>query len=203
MKLRAWEQLALIACLILGLTACDQTPLAKIPSLEKSVEDQSTRIEELEKKLKEAELQISFLIQLERGRDSYKRATFDPAADQGFERIDTSVGTFVVSIQEVKPHADGVKVRLHVGNLTSATISGGTFKAMWGPRMRKAEGAALAQTYTEWQMALLEKEVNFTEELRPGTWSNLTLTLSGIQPEQFGYLALSLDTRQIKLFTAK
>lgn len=182
------------------LVGCDQNPLTKIPSIEQSVEAQNTRIEALEEKLRQAELKLFFL---ELSKDPYKSATFDPAADEGFGRIDTSVGAFAVSIQEVKPHADGVRVRLHVGNLTSATVSGGTFKAKWGPRMPKAEGSAWAASYGEWQKLLQEKDAKFTEELKPGTWNNLTLTLPGIPPEQFGYLELSLDTSQIKLFTAK
>lgn len=189
------------------LPGCDYNPLAKISKIEKIVEDQSVRVEdhsvridELEKKLKDAELKL-FILDLT--KDPYKSATFDPAAGEGFSRIDTSVGTFAVSIQEVKPHADGVKVRLHIGNLTSAIVSGGTFKAKWGPRMAKSEAENGATNYVEWQKKLQEKESSFTEELRPGTWTSLTLKLPGIPPDQFGHLELSFDTSQIKLLTVK
>ena len=136
-------------------------------------------------------------------RDRYKNATYDPAAGEGFSRLDTSVGSFAVSIQDVRPHADGVKVRLHVGNLTTVTIKGGTFKVKWGPRMPASEGEDWLTHYTDWEKTLKEKEVKFTDELRPGTWNNVTLTLPGIRPEQFGYLELSMNTERISLLQAK
>ena len=142
MKIQCAKYSILGLCLAVGLAGCDQNPLAKIPAIQKSVEEQNARIDELEKKVKDlevskvqAELKL-FLLEL--NKDPYKTATFDPAADQDFCRIDTSVGTFAVSIQEVKPQADGVKVRLHVGNLTSATVRGGTFKTKWGPAHAKS-----------------------------------------------------------------
>jgi hypothetical protein len=189
-----------LLCFAAALSGCGQNPLTKVSELERTVAEQNARIEDLAKKLKDAELKLFFL---ELSKDSYKTATFDPAADEGFSRIDTSVGTLAVAIREVKPHADGVKVRLHVGNLTSATVSGGKFKAKWGPRMSKVESGEWQTTYVQWQKKLHEQESNFTQELRPGTWNNLTLTLPGVPPEQFGYLELSLDTSQIKLFVSK
>jgi hypothetical protein len=69
--------------------------------------------------------------------------------------------------------------------------------------MPKGEGSNWATSYLQWQKKLQETESSFTQELRPGTWNNVTLTLPGIPPEQFGHLELSFDTSQIKLFTAK
>mgnify|MGYP005620225861 CR=1 FL=1 len=146
------------------------------------------RVQDLETKLWRQELRY----------DSYKSASFDPAADEGFQRLDTTVGTFAISLGEVKPHADGVKVQVLVGNLTTATISGGTFKVKWGPRMAKSEDQEWAH-YAAWEKTLTKKEHRFTEDLRPGTWNTVTLTLPGIPPERFGHLEIQMETNRIKL----
>ncbi|MFZ5563807.1 MAG: DUF3251 domain-containing protein [Thermodesulfobacteriota bacterium] len=173
--------------ILIFLSGCNLIGTSKIQ------EEQQAHIEELEKKVKELETSV---LLLELTKNTYDIASFDPAADEGFQRIDTSVGTFAVSVEEVKPQADGVKVRLNVGNLTSATVSGGTFTIKWGPRRGDSD-------YPEWQRNLSEKEQKFTDDLRPGTWNPVTLTLPGLPPDKFGYLQLGMKTSQIKLILRK
>lgn len=173
---------------VLILCGCDLTGATTT-----QLDAQSGRIEELEKKVGQLENQVFFL---ELSKNPFETASFDPAADEGFQRIDTSVGTFAVSVEEVKAHADGVKVRLSVGNLTSATVSGATFKVKWGARRGN-------ENFVEWQKALGEKEQKVTEDLRPGTWNPVTLTLPGLPPDKFGYLELGMQTSQIRLVVRK
>jgi hypothetical protein len=132
-------------------------------------------------------------------RDVYKTATFDPAAGEGFSRLDTSVGSLVVSIQQVTPFADGVRVRLHIGNLTSATINGGTMKVKWGSRMPELFADSTGAAYDRWSKSLKEREVKFLETLQPGTWNNVNLTLPGTPPTQFGYLNLEMEVQNISM----
>lgn len=214
MKFNGVWKLILIMCLPYGLMGCEQNPFALISSLQKDIEAQNIRIMKLENqasdtgtKLNNTEARLSEavgkLFLLELSKDPFKTATFDPAADKGFQRIDTSVGSLAVAIRGITPYADGIKIRLDVGNLTSAVISGGTFTAKWGPRMPKTNNTDSFKKYMEWKEKLVEKESKFTEELRPGTWNNLNLTLPGLPPEQFGYLELSLDTNNIKMSVAR
>jgi uncharacterized protein YoxC len=182
-----------------GLSGCDTGTSARLTEAERTIEAQRTQIESLNQKVSELETKV--FVQ-EMSKDQFKSATFDPS-DRGFERLDTSVGTFAVSIQGITAHADGVRVRLHVGNLTTATVIGGKFKVKWGTRMPKAEGKGWAASYTGWQKSLNEKEINFLEELRPGTWNNVTLILPGLPPDKFGYLELQMESSQIKLLVPR
>jgi len=145
-----------------------------------------------------------------------KRAIFDPTASEGYQRLNTSVGSLVVSIQDVKPYGDGVKVRVEIGNPTTAQVTRGTFKVKWGsrgpilPEWSASDSEGSSRRYgewkkasTEWKKTLKEREVEFTEKLLPGTWSNVDLKLPGTPPDQFGYLELQLLTQQIGLRIAR
>lgn len=177
-------------CALPLMSACDSNLFSRMAALESADEAQKVQIEALEKRLLDAETKVWIL---EVTKNPYESATFDPAAAPAYQRVDTSAGTFAISIEDVKPHADGVKVRLAVGNLTTATFSGGNFKIKWGPRKDKTT------RYSDWQKSLTETEQKFTNDLRPATWNKVTLTLPGVPPDKFGYLELSLSTDQIKL----
>ncbi len=181
-----------------GLSACDIQRRPEVAEVNQGLTELRGDLQSLRKEV--AQLRVK-LFRQELMRDRYKNATFDPASSEGFSRLDTSVGSFAVSIQDVRPHADGVKVRLHIGNLTTATILGGTFKVKWGPRV--PEEKDWLTHYEDWNKALKEKEMNFMDELKPGTWNNVTLTLPGIRPDQFGHLELSMDTDRISLLRTK
>lgn len=151
------------------------------------------KLSKLEVQLKTQELTAQLT------RDQFSSASFDPAANQGFSRLDTVVGSFAVSLQEVSPYADGVKLRFHVGNLTAATVNGATFKVKWGPRMPDLGAEDFFTRYEEWQKALREKEIEVTKDLKPGTWNNVTITLPATKPDAFGHIELYMRTSKISL----
>ena len=188
-----------VVAMAAGLVGCDSGTSDRLAEAERGIEAQGVQLESLSQRLSDLETKV-FVPEIT--KELYKSATFDPS-DRGFGRLDTSVGTFAVSIQAITAHADGVRVRLHVGNLTTATISGGQFKAKWGTRMPKMEGKGWVASYSIWQKSLSEKEINFLEELRPGTWNNVTLNLPGLPPDKFGYLELQMESSQIKLLAPR
>ena len=132
----------------------------------------------------------------------YKSTVLDPG-EREFSRLDTSVGSFARPIQDVAAHADGVRVRLHVGNLTTATVNGGTFQAKWGPRRPSPQAQDFSRKYTEWSKSLRDKRIDFLEDLKSGAWNNVTLTLPGLSPAQFGHLELSMETNKISLLRSR
>jgi len=182
-----------------AITACDSGTSSRVTEAEKTIQTQAVRIEALENRVNELDDKV---LLLDFSKDQFRSVTLDPS-DQGFGRLDSSVGTFAVSIQQVSAHADGVRVRLHVGNLTTAAVNGGTFKAKWGSRSPKTGEKGWAKSFAAWQKSLVEKDISFTDELRPGTWNNVSLVLPGLPPEKFGYLELQMETNQIKLLVPR
>jgi hypothetical protein len=164
----------------------------KLQQLSADLDLANVKIESLESRLVALEVQA----RMELGQ--YKSAVLDPG-ERGFSRLDTSLGSFVVSLQDVTPYADGVRVRLNVGNLTTAMVKGGTFRVKWGPRKPPLRGEDYALRYSEWTKALREKSIEFQDDLRSGAWNSVTLSLVGLPPAQFGYLELSMETPTISL----
>jgi hypothetical protein len=176
------------------LGGCHFAPGSDIAEIKQELSAMKAKLSEVEVQLRFQELKARLM------REQFHTAVFDPAASEGFSRLDTSVGSLAVSLEEVGPYADGVKLRFHVGNLTTATIKGATFKVKWGPRMPEAPDESFLTRYERWQKALREKEINVTKDLKPGTWNNVTITLPATRPDEFGYLELSMETSQISLY---
>ncbi len=182
--------LVVAASACLALSACDAEERAQ--NAEAAVEQQRTEVDALKKRIDDLEVKVWVL---ETTKNPYQTAVFDPASNEGYQRLDSTCCSFAVSIESVKPNADGAKVRVNVGNFTSATFRAGTFKIKWGPRRDKAT------PYSEWQKSINEKDQKFLDDLLPGRWNKVDLVLPGVPPDKLGYLELSLDTSEIRLFT--
>lgn len=128
--------------------------------------------------------------------DAYEKeranARFDPAAAQGFARLETSVGSFAVALREVKPYADGVRAVLDVGNLTTAKVRGATFKVKWGPRL---SGGRLK----EWEASLQQRDIEILKDLEPGRWNQVVLSLPDTEISSLGYIEVGMETSEISL----
>lgn len=126
-----------------------------------------------------------------------RRAEFDPSV-RDYSRLDSTTGSFLISVQGVKSYADGCKVALDIGNLTTATYKGFTMHAGWGQRNPMEKEEAALREYPKWLGSLKEKNISFADELRPATWNRVELVLPSTKPEDFGYLELSnLETNTV------
>jgi hypothetical protein len=128
----------------------------------------------------------------------------DPS-EKGYSRLDSSTGSFLISIGGVKPYADGCKVTVDIGNLTTATYKGFTMHARWGQRYHPTENKGAASgiagpwekfqagqdPWTKWHASLKQKDMSFTDALSPATWNRVELVLPSTKPEDLGYLELS------------
>jgi hypothetical protein len=66
-------------------------------------------------------------------RYDYMRCA-DVSAQTVYMCLDANVGTFAVSLADVRPFADGVKIRLNLGNLSSVTFAGATLALKYARR---------------------------------------------------------------------
>jgi hypothetical protein len=205
---RAFLVNSLVALLLLT-AGCDSASVKEIWEALKHGSEWRQQLDELKDRVTQLETEKSSLaddLSELQGKVSYLEtvdsmrgtATFDPAGS-GFQRVDTSVASFAVSIEDVRPYADGVRVKLNVGNLTSASVNGATFKVKWGARMPDTTGAEWAKRYVAWNRSLQEQTINVTNELKPATWNAVRLTLPKTKPTDFGYLELSMDASSISL----
>ena len=106
------------------LASCDnKKPAEKVQSTSiedrlalatKEIEDIKVRLYKAEKTISDTSLKVIML------DHPYATAVFDPL-EKGYGRIDTDVGTFLVSLKNVQQYADGVKVTLSIGNIQSVS----------------------------------------------------------------------------------
>ena len=151
------------------------------------------RVDEVETKSTRLEFRLGLL---ENTGLNYASASFDPAADKSFSRIDSTTGTFLVAVENATPYVDGFKVTCDFGNPSSATYHGFKLKVKWGPRFDSKTNGTKSK---EWFDTLQEKELTMTETLRGGSWNPVTFVVSPAKADQFGYLEISIETRQISL----
>lgn len=193
MKKRLGRLLTLFCTLAVVLVAgCNPQLQQEVSSLKKDAETLTNEVKDLREQLSKLEIQLNMHEFLQ---EAYKSAVFDPAADQGFQRVDSSVCSFAVSIEDVQPFADGSRVRISIGNLSAADVTDVKLKVEWGARIPKQGGRKLV----DWQKSLQEKTIPLTERLRSGYWNRVAFTVPGTPPQQLGYLKLSMETGQIFL----
>ncbi len=156
------------------------------------------KIEVLEKKVDNQEAEI---FSLKINQDQFKSAIFDPAQGKGYQRIDTTSGTFLVSLQDVTPHLDGVKVVLHIGNIQYASYNGFKLKINYGmryPKYDEKDSSEQRKNKRELYMkSQRDKEENFTKTLKPAAWNSVTVFLPDIKPSDFGNANISIETNSV------
>ncbi|RYY03980.1 MAG: DUF3251 domain-containing protein [Gammaproteobacteria bacterium] len=99
----------------------------------------------------------------------------------GYSTIRFDLGVLTVSLEDIKPYANGSKITLNFGNTLSSSINGlkGTFE--WGKVDEKGSPIDnLAKT----------KDITFSETLIGGSWTRVSVVLDGIPPTEFGFLRL-------------
>lgn len=181
-------------------SACNAELDSRVAELEEKSEAIFDALDEIRADVREIQVQRTF----ERlFRERYRQATFDPAGDEGFQRIDTSVGSLAVSIAEVRPVADGSTVVFNVGNLTAANIAGAELQILYGARPPSREDPEYLERYEEWQASLRERTASVPRHLRSGAWNRVSANLPAVPPAQLGYLEVSVTADQIMLTRAQ
>ena len=162
---------------------------------------------EMQEKIKTLEEDISKLqsetFLLKMNQDEYKSAVFDPANGKSYQRIDTTSGTFLISIQDVSPHLDGVKIKLDIGNIQQGRYNNFKLKIKYGQRYPKYDPKQSSEErkkkLDEYERSERQKEESFPRELKEGSWNSVTVLLPDIKPNEFGRLEVSMTTSTISL----
>ena len=105
-------------------------------------------------------------------------AYLTPGSD-GYALVKMDLGKLTVSFANVVPYANGSKVSLMFGNLTSATIDGLKAKIEWGSVDEKGMPK---------NSDAKSRDIKLTESLLPGAWNKTDLVLEGVPPAALGFL---------------
>jgi hypothetical protein len=124
-------------------------------------------------------------------------AFFDPAGGTGYQYISTNVSPIIVSFVDVSPIGDGAKIRLKVGNLTTATYTGVRLDVSYNTRIPEE-----ATQVAAWSKKTRDVSANDASALAPGAWSMVEASLPGIKPDQLGYIVVKAHLDNLSLRTS-
>ena len=153
----------------IGIFGCSDSSLQhKVNDQEKAIQQLKTDVESLKADVSTAKLQqeISEIAYLTPG-------------ERGYSILKTAMGAVTVSLDDVQAYANGSKVRLRFGNLTSASMTGAKAKVEWGSV--DAKGSPINEEAKT-------KDFDLVKQLPPGTWTDVDVILDGVPPTNLGFV---------------
>jgi len=105
------------------------------------------------------------------------KAVFEVGAN-GFSVIHNRGSIFYVELKQIQPYRDGFKVKFDVGNPMYATFKGLTAEIFWWFEETSKKSA----------------KHKIGKELRPGSWTSISLIISPATREELKYIHLKLET---------
>ncbi|EIY8809747.1 DUF3251 domain-containing protein [Salmonella enterica] len=192
------------------LSGCDyfaDKPL--VEELKKQQKEQETKINLLEKQQKEQEAKINLLEKqqttiinttqkvaevvgrVERKQRLFDYTELDPSQTRYFIINNGNIG-LAGRILSIEPIDDGSVIHLDLVNLLSIPVSNLAFNMTWGTK-KPSE----AKDLPRWKQLLLNTKMDSTIELLPGTWTNVTLTLKGVSPNNLKYLKIGINMENV------
>lgn len=182
MTVMGTKNLALACCLFLA--ACNQgTQTSPTPAPVPNVPDLSSEVRKLQMDL----LKLQFRVDaLESGDASVS------AEEQGYGVAKTSFGAFTISTRSVTPYLDGFKIKLRIGNLTTANFNGAKLTVTWGPPYdEKSPG--------EFFKNQKKKEFSLTNQFVSGAFTDVEVALTPAKPEDVKSLSVGIQLDQLSL----
>lgn len=107
------------------------------------------------------------------------RIAYMRPGDSGYSTVRYDLGVLTVELADVTPYANGSKVRLKFGNPLSSTVNGLKTTIEWGHTDENGSPD---------NASAKSKDVTFTESLRPGAWTTVSVVLEGVPPTDLGFV---------------
>ncbi|EAM2048616.1 DUF3251 domain-containing protein [Salmonella enterica] len=180
-----------------------------VEELKKQQKEQETKINLLEKQQKEQEAKINLLEKqqatvinttqkvaevvgrVERKQRLFDYTELDPSQTHYFIINNGNIG-LAGRILSIEPIDNGSVIHLDLVNLLSIPVSNLAFNMTWGTK-KPSE----AKDLPRWKQLLLNTKMDSTIELLPGAWTNVTLTLKGVSPNNLKYLKIGINMENV------
>ncbi|EDW4287056.1 DUF3251 domain-containing protein [Salmonella enterica subsp. enterica serovar Anatum] len=180
-----------------------------VEELKKQQKEQETKINLLEKQQKEQAKKINLLEKqqatvinttqkiaevvgrVERKQRLFDYTELDPSQTHYFIINNGNIG-LAGRILSIEPIDNGSVIHLDLVNLLSIPVSNLAFNMTWGTK-KPSE----AKDLPRWKQLLLNTKMDSTIELLPGAWTNVTLTLKGVSPNNLKYLKIGINMENV------
>ncbi|HCM2918847.1 TPA: DUF3251 domain-containing protein [Salmonella enterica subsp. enterica serovar Napoli] len=128
---------------------------------------------------------------VERKQRLFDYTELDPSQTHYFIINNGNIG-LAGRILSIEPIDNGSVIHLDLVNLLSIPVSNLAFNMTWGTK-KPSE----AKDLPRWRQLLLNTKMDSTIELLPGAWTNVTLTLKGVSPNNLKYLKIGIDMENV------
>lgn len=152
----------------------------------------SSRVQALEEEVKKQKSMMTEVIYKQVLGELNNSAALTPG-EAGYSLLKYDLGVLTVSLGDIEPYANGSRVQLVLGNLSSASVDGLKAKIAWGKV--GADGSPIEETRKS-------KEENFAQRLQAGAWTRVTVVLPNTPPADLGFVTIS-DVGHRSIFLRK
>ena len=148
--------------------------------------------------------------------ESESAAVVDPSS-KGYSIARNEYGAFPVVIEDVQPYLDGHKVKLRVGNLTSAAMTDVKLELVYGVRdpafpgrnatLSDADNLIIFQhhfaTVEQNKKSRRTLTVDAGKDLAPASWNIVEAIISPSKAEELGRIEVKVKVTGMKLSTPR
>lgn len=180
---RSSETSVLLLLAISVLTSCNQAP----PAAQKSAPQPQPELTDEFQTLRRDFFRLQFRVSALESQDASVSTE-----EQGYGIAKTNFGAFTVSTRAVTPYLDGFKVKLRIGNLTSAAFSGAKISVTWGPPFDE-------KNPEEYSKNRKTKEFSVTTRFPAGSFTDLEVALTPAKPGEVKTLSVGIQLDQLSL----
>ena len=175
--------IGLVASFAIGCTE----DASRLNALESRVTALETQLTEVDSKVSLADTRIELLEQENENNPRPRSASYAPNG-KGYQTIHTDSGVFMVSLEDLKPYANGYKATFKFGNPQAIDFEDIEVGLRWGPA-RPADGFKTTK-YPDWQKQFQEATQKLAKRLRSGSWNTVELVLAPATAEQVGQIEI-------------
>ena len=125
-----------------------------------------------------------------------RRVVLD-AVNHGYREIQTSSGSFLISVKSFKPvfGGSGYRLTFHIGNPNYASYRGINLKLSWGEKYNEKS----LQSYDQWKQALRTATFKYNGKFNPGAWTEFGVDVPAESAKELGYLECEMEMDAVEL----
>lgn len=118
------------------------------------------------------------------------------ATSKEYQVIYTVHGPYTISVDEARQYLDGYKLRLKIGNLTSAIATNVKLIVSWGPSPGDSD---FPNTPGEVHKAFKTNEYNLSEVLMPGAFNAVDVVISPAKANELKMMTMKIVAGGVRL----
>lgn len=183
--------LGAIVAMLAGCQKSDQDVNAintQLSTLRAKVDEQTQQMALSHQTLQQHEMVVS----------RFEYTEFDPTHVRYFS-LNNGIINLMGQLVQVKPlpEGKGSALTLRIANNGALTVLNPGFMVQWGSAMPVGSNVSQEQVQ-QWRKELRTSEFRGQMQLIPGDWTEITLSLGGVLPEQLHYLRLTTLMDQVE-----